>query len=565
MSKLTQYVQTIVQSQRRSLAVIYAAALISFGNIFRNQFILDDFSFIVDWPLIRSLSNFPRFFVGYVPPPGQEGIYTPLKTFFHSLTYQWFGLNVFGHHAFSLLIHCVGIFLVYKIVLLLTQDKLVTFLAAFFFALHPVHCESITSITASIDTIGAIFLLTAFYCYALREYAPAKSVARLYSASLLCAILAIATHELAASLPLLIFGYNAIMAKQRSSWVTSAKKAIPFVLVVLVYLFFKYWALGNISRGSYLYDNFYLTMLVSVKALAKYVFLLFFPVVLTHNHVISEGIYSFDVADFNEYAVITQSVFDLPVLGSLLVIAGLIYVIVSFREKKPLISFAVSWFFLTLLPAMNIIPSSVYFAERYLYVPSVAFCLLMGLYFKRLYRSRRKVLGIRASTVTVFLVIAIGLAYGARVAIRNTEMKDEISVFLSAVKANPKSALMRNDLGIVYTQYGQPAKAIESFRIALALKEDPVTYFAMAEAYTNMGQNQEAEISLRRAIELDPEFADAYYNLASLYAFWGKMAKAQKYLKDAMFFYQKRGQEIKAERYKAVFKDYFGPLKDEEL
>ncbi len=162
------------------------------------------------------------------------------------------------------------------------------------------------------------------------------------------------------------------------------------------------------------------------------------------------------------------------------------------------------------------------------------------------------------------MIAVISLSYGFRTWARSIEMKDEISIFKSAIKANPTSALMRNDLGISYTQYGEPQEAIKSFQEALELKEDPVTYFAMAEVYANLGQNNEADKFLQKAIKLDPEFADAYYNLASLYAFRKNNDKAKVYLNKALFLYEKQGKTENAKRYKVVFDDYFGSLDSEE-
>jgi hypothetical protein len=558
MSKVKQRIDRFIHHPLKSLSLIYGLTCLSFANIFRNQFVIDDFSFIVNWPLIRDLRNIPRFFVGYVPPMGQEGIYAPFKTLFHALTYHFFGEQVIGYHVISLLVHGAAVFFVYKIIQVLTRDDRVTFVATLFFALHPVHCESITSITASIDTIGSVFLLVAFYLFITRNPGRAALRDRKYILSLAFAALAVATQELTAALPFLIGWYDYCFANTVRKSRGRFRRVLPYFVIVGAYLLAKYAVLGGVSRGEYIYGSFALTLLVTLKALLKYALLMFFPVTLTHNHVISPGIYAFDVADFDAAAVLTQSVFDPRVLISLGVLGGALYVIIRCLRDKPLISFAIGWFYLSLLPALNIIPSNVYFAERYLYFASLGFCLLAGLYFKRLYAARGKLFKVPRPVWSVVILALITGFYAARVAARNHEMRNEIALFKSAIRANPRSALMRNDLGIIYTEYGQPQKAICSFCQALALKEKPVTYFAMAEAYTQMGQNRKAEQALRKAIELDPAFADAYYNLASLYGFWGRMDAARDNLETALAIYRRRGDTGKARRYREVFEEYYG-------
>ncbi len=561
MPKWKSVIKDFISSPLKSLLFIYSISLISFSNIFKNNFVLDDFSFVVNWPLIRNLKNIPQFFTGYVPPIGQEGLYTPLKALFHAFSYRVFGLNVVGHHIFSLLIHFTAIYLVYQIIKVLTKEDKIAFLTALFFALHPVHCESIDSIAFSIDTLGTVFMLCSFYFYVKRAQGAEAQGQKQFLLSLVFCLLAVYTQELTGILPLLIFWYEFCFHKHEISKKEMMIRVFPYVLIIFVYFLCKYFALGEIFKGKYIYDSFYLTMFVSIKALAKYVYLSLFPIVLTHNHVISKGIYSFDVLDFDKYYVVSQSIFDWQVILSLIGIGLLVYVMLQCLEKKPLISFAVGWFFLSLLPVMNILPSGVYFAERYLYIASVGFCLLMGLYFNRLYTAKGKVGKIEYSLLAVGLISVICLVYGWRIWLRTAEMKDEITVFQSAIKANPTSALMRNDLGIIYAQNNQQEKAIARFQEALSLRESPVTYFAMAEAYAGMGQNEKAESSLKMAIKLDPEFADAYYNLASLYAFWARMDKAKTYLDKAMFYYKKRGQGDKGKRYKEVFDNYFGAAK----
>lgn len=552
----------IVRNPFKSLFAIYTLTFISFSNIFKNDFILDDFSFIVNWPLIRDLKNFPQFFVGYVPPVGQEGIYAPLKTLFHAIFFQMFEYNLTGYHILSLAIHFSVIYWVYKIIQLISKNDVVTFFATLFFALHPVHTEAITSITASIDTIGTVFMFVSFYFYIRQDgQAPSSQVKKGYILSWLFALLAICTQELTAALPFLILLYDICLSKEAFGKRDLLKKVFPFVLIVALYLGCKWGVLGGISRGKYIYDSFYLTFLVSIKALAQYVLLIFFPIVLTHNHVISKGIYSFDVPDFQEYYVLTQSIVDPQVVCSILLVGGILYAAYKCWGRKNLVSFSILWFFVGLLPAMNLIPSSVYFAERYLYIPSLGFSLLMGLYFNRLYEGKGKIGQIRYAHIALILVGVISLGYGFRLWARNHEMRNNISMYHSAIRANPQSALMRNDLGIVYTEYNLPEMAIKSFEQSLKIKESPVTYFAMAEAYAVMGQNEKTETALKTAIAKNPKFADAYFNLASLYAFWARTDQAREYLDKALSLYAERGDTDKVKYYQEVFEGYFGELK----
>jgi len=127
-------------------------------NSFNNTFVIDDQIFIVDWPLIKNLNNLPEFFGSNNQPEGEEGVYSPLKTCFHALNYHLWGLNPIGHHLVALLIHIIGTLFVYRLSILLTNNSITAFLCGLFFGLHPIHVEAVTFLTASIDTLGVVFL-----------------------------------------------------------------------------------------------------------------------------------------------------------------------------------------------------------------------------------------------------------------------------------------------------------------------------------------------------------------------------------------------------------------------
>ncbi|MCA9399543.1 MAG: tetratricopeptide repeat protein, partial [Candidatus Omnitrophica bacterium] len=505
------------------------------------EFLMDDRDFIVEWDLIRDWNNLPQFFMDYTPPAGQEGIYSPLKTLFHAANYHLFGFNPFGYHVVSLIIHCLGIFFVYRIAELLTENSPAAFLAGLFFAVHPVQVEAITYMTASIDMIGIVFLFAAFYLY----------IKRWYKRFFLFSILAVFTHELSISLPVLFLWYD-LCLRREDGIRKIILRVLPLIVLVGVYAWIKASVLGGLTRGSYVADSFYLTMLITIKAWAKYIVLLFAPFTLTHNHIISKGISSFDQTDFDPAAVTSQSLVDPQVLLSLLLIGA--FVVLSYKRfySKPLISFCIGWFFISLLPVSNIIPSGVYFGERYLYPGMLGFCVLAGIYGYQLSTQKPfKIFGI-------LLVTAAVIAFSIRTWERNKDWRNEIVFYQSAVKANPQSALMRNDLGLVYTRFGKLPQAEESFQQALTIRQDPVTYFSLSEVYTQLQYYDKAIKALETAISLNPQYAEAHYNLAGLYAYSKNKEKALYHFDRSQELFRQQDPMIELRQMENSFKTYFG-------
>jgi len=519
---------------------------------------MDDFDFIVDWPLIQDWGNFPQFFLGYTPPVGQEGIFSPLKTVVHAINYHLFGLDPFGHHVFAFVNYLVAIFLVYQIGFFFLKDRLATFLCALLFALHPVHTEYVFFLTGSVDAVGVNLLFLSFYFYVKAGREDGGLVFKFYLWALISAFLSIYLHELCVALPIMFLWYDICFLSNKVSYKKTFFRITPFFLFSISYALAKYLTLGSITRGRYIYDSFYLTMLVMIKAWAKYVYISLFPRVLTFNHAISKGIYSFDQDDFDQFDVLSQSIFEPQVLLSLLVLGSIGYFAFKNYGKRPLITFCIGWFFISLLPGSNIIPSGVYFAERYLFPGSLGFCMLFGWYMNKLFQSRKTFWNIRLSAIALLITIPIMLYCGARTWIRNLDGKNEITIYQSAVRANPQSALMRTELGLIYIRNQLPREAIASLNETLRIRpNDSFVYFLMADAYILMGQNQKAKDAFKKSIAIDPHNADAHYNLAGLYASLGVASKAWEHFNKAMYYYREQGRDEEALEYEKAFKEYF--------
>src|SRR3989344_4963315 len=78
-------------------------------------------------------------------------------------------------------------------------------------------------------------------------------------------------------------------------------------------------------------------------------------------------------------SILSKSIFDLNILGGLGVLGILGGLGIIIRKRFPIISFSIFWFFICLLPVSYIIPVGPALSERYLYLASFSFCLLLSL------------------------------------------------------------------------------------------------------------------------------------------------------------------------------------------
>ena len=563
MQKVLSWIQRKIQDQRFALCFLGLAVVCVFINILPNAFIMDDFDFITDWNLIQDIKNFPRFFIGYIPPQSQPGIYSPLRTVLFSLGYTFFGETPAGWHIVSMAGHFLGVWAVYALTQILAGSRRLSFLTALIFAVHPVHVESVTAVTGSIDTIGVVLGLWAFYWYIRAVLPPGTQHifdeqgrrylvrdsgildARMYYVSLFLGTAAVFTHELIISLPVLLFMFDAHFSGSEISWKRAFKRTVPFLAAGVFYVLAKHAVLGSIARGSYAFDNAYLTFLVVIKAWAKYFGVLAAPIVLTHNKIISKGIMSFDQEDFDRAAFFAQSWQDPQVFFSFLLLLGVFAAGIFFYRKRPLISFCIFWFYFSLAPVAQIIPSSVYYAERYLYPGSWAYALVLAWGFLALYK-KCSVKPVYRTAAVIAMTMTI-VFYSARTVIRNRDFRDWITFYEKAVQANPQSAYLKNDLGILYSRRGDFESAEKYFLKALELQPGNAHfYFSIAEVYAASDRDQQAVDSLKKAVELEPDFPEAYFNLAGAMVFMEQEELAAEYLQKAVALWKKQDKILEA-------------------
>ncbi len=89
--------------------------------------------------------------------------------------------------------------------------------------------------------------------------------------------------------------------------------------------------------------------------------------------------------------------------------------------------------------------------------------------------------------------------------------------------------------GVEARREGRPQDAIEAFRQVLGLDpDDAEALFNLARAQIETGELEEAERHLRRALEISPEFFDAHFNLAVLLGRLGREQEAARYLERAV-------------------------------
>ena len=309
--------------------------------------------------------------------------------------------------------------------------------------------------------------------------------------SLLFFIIALFASEEAITLPLLIVLYGFCFNKEMFKNIKNniIKNYSAFFIAALLYVILRFFALGIRGRmEEYLAGSFYLTMLTMLKAYVYYIHLLIFPINLTLFHDIK----------------IAGSFFNFNVLISFFILVIVLILTLKFYKNR-ILFFSVFWFFIALIPMSNILSLQVFMAERYLYVPSIGFSLLLSYFLFSIYNIKLKNLEQRKILrygVVVFIILLLGF-YALRTIDRNADFKNNLTLWSKTVKTSPNNSKAHNNLGFTYEHLGEGKKALEEFEIAVKLRPDNFKALTnLGAVYANLKRYNESVFVLEKAIEI---------------------------------------------------------------
>jgi len=537
-------------------ALIIILCVAAYSNTFHVPFQFDDPRSISEVPFVRDIHQFPN------PVTQQRAV----GFFTFALNYWLHGTNVVGYHIVNLVIHVVNALLVYAFVLLSFRTPILTgsslkmharpiaLFTALLFACHPIQTQAVTYIAQRFASLATLFFLLSLVTYARSRIPSGAGHSNnrpliWYGVSLLSAVLAMKTKEIAFTLPVVIALYEFMFLEG------AMKKRIllllPFLLTMAIIplnLLVTSRPLGDVlrdvseamrlqttvSRGEYLATEF--TVIVT------YLRLLFFPVGQNLDY---------DYPLFKSFFM-PEVVFSALLLS--LILGTGIYLLCRDRRSPGigrLAAFGIFWFFITLSVESSIIPIADVIFEHRLYLPSVGFfltCTSALFWGVDLLRSRWA----KAEQVVVIALAAAVIVFAGLTYARNTVWQSEVGLWNDVISKSPLKARGYNGLGLAYFNEGRYDRAIEDFARAIELyptygvayNNIGNSYFrtgvydraieAQTEAialepnnaifrdnrglsYADIGSYDLAAADFTKAIALDPSYAKSYHNLGFVY------------------------------------------------
>lgn len=444
-----------------------------FYQVFFNAFItFDDNAYVVHNSHIANgvtLDGFLWAFNSF-----DFGNWHPLAWLSHMLDVRFFGLNPAGHHATSLIIHIANTLLLSCFLVKITGAIWRSSIVALLFAVHPLHVESVAWVAERKDVLCALFWISTMWAYTCYRRTPGWPR---YLSVVLLFVLALLSKPMAVTLPLVLLlldfwppnrQNNSYLIQNRDNKTSRhifLEKAPLFFLSIAscVITFYAQKSGGAVGSSSGIALN-------------------------TGNALISYVAYLIKTVWPSELAIIypfnADTVTALKVTLSALLMIVITIIAIRERSRRPWLAFGWFWYVITLVPVIGFVRIGVHsMADRYTYLPLIGIFIIIAWGAEELSASFRT-----GKTVIALLFCAVFVSLMTVTMQQVRFWQNSITLFEHSRTVTRENATICTNLGIAYSEINDSKKAI-----------------------TFLGY----------AIRIDPQYAEAHYNLGLIYLGFG--------------------------------------------
>ena len=477
-----------------------------------NEFVWDDVEVIKKSYFNFENANLKSIFIPAVKETKKLLYYRPTIPISYIADWNNWKLNPFGYHLSNSIFYSFTIvamfFLSNRLAGLFSIRRALTFsvLATLLFTLHPMHVESVSWIAGRTDVLCTLFFLFALGFHIL-------SYKKLYFIPIVCFfyLFSLFSKEVAVAFPILVVCLDFLIKRPLNK--RDIFKYFIYFGILALYMYVRSRSFVNVpgvynpdiisSSGSSNQFLYYLGILkVFIASYAYYLKQLFFP-------------YS-----FNSFVTYLPTNTLYLSVSAILVSILVVFFFYSYRIKKNFITLNIFWIFLTLGPSVLIaifafIATPV--SERYLFLPSVGYCMLIGYLLVGLIDKRgSKKLSLAVTTILIcsYLYFTID---------RQNVWKNRINFWEDASSKSDHHAIPHINYGMALLDAGRTEEAISEFNISLRsdIVNTPTGRAIAANnlgvAYINQKNYKGAAKSLLIAMKSDPTFYKTYYHFGLLY------------------------------------------------
>lgn len=551
------------QNRRITLFFILATFLI-YGKSIKNDYSMDD-EFVVrnNQQVQQGIKAIPEIFkTTYVINSQKSNYeYRPIVKASFALECQFFGVSPHVSHFINVLLYALSILLLYHILkrFLSNYNIIVPFVITTLFLIHPLHSEVVISIKNRDVIFSFMGCILALFFYL--KFIETKKYYHLFFGGFFILFGLMSKKDamtIVAVIPFTLWFLKDV----------SFKKMIPIFLSyafpVLVYRYANKIANHNFSRKNLDWENPLFAQTHIFERIPTGLNSIYFYVkmfIIPHPLVSYYG--------YNQIPVATWST-----ISVWLVVIGLIafgYYIFKNRASRNIEIFGMLYFLLTISMFTNVIvPVVGIVGERFAFIPSLGLCFVAAWALFKAFKIPYEDKEIRLFSFPRPIFITLGilcLLFGGRSFARIKDWRDTYTLYITDVKNAPESAHANslaaaasiqkakenknmskaekrkyvmdgekyylesvriipdyisslNNLGMIYyTYYNQPEKSIPYLKRALTLDTNYVeAYFNLATCEARTQQYDLAKKHFLKSLEIDPNFISTYYSMSNMLA-----------------------------------------------
>jgi tetratricopeptide (TPR) repeat protein len=251
--------------------------------------------------------------------------------------------------------------------------------------------------------------------------------------------------------------------------------------------------------------------------------------IVSYTAYLGQTLYPADFAVF--YPFPASGIPPWKILLSLVLLAAVTVGVFTFRRSRPYLVVGWLWYLGMLVPVIGLIQVGVQaHADRFMYLPQIGLLLLIAWAMGDLcasLRHRRALLGAGALMAVALLMACAHL--------HTSHWKNSETLWRNALACTSDNNIAHNNLGTALLEMGRLDEAAIHFQKALELQPQ------YAEARNNLGnvffqkgRLDEAVADYQKALEIDPKLALARYNLGVAFLQNGRVSEAAGHFQGAL-------------------------------
>jgi len=490
----------MLPGRTHKLILILLLVLISFAvyaNSLGGDFLIDDYATILHDNRLHTLSGYLANTLRLKPHVFAEAA--------HAFIWHFWQDNPFYYHLFNVVFHALCVVLLFILFNILFSNINLSFLAGLIFAIHPIHTEAVSWISGGHYVFSSVFFLASFIFYIRSD----RSIINLLWSAVFFGLCFLSGNSVA-MLPVMFIFYEVFFRQHKKRFEKTSIMPRAAVLSLMCIVSAMLVGMFFVLRDRFIHTIFYFRgiryLVVVTKAFVYYLGLLYLPVKRALYHPFA-------------YNTTHTGRLSPAFFAGLAIIAICVYLFFRFRRTNKPLAFGIGFFFITYLPYSNIVPVCNIISERYMYLPSAGFCLVLSALFLKAWKiinvnkEGRKVLRILAMTALALFL----LCYTILTVKHNSEYKDIATFWESNIKNFPEGYMAYNNLAGAFFAAGNIEQAIGYSWLNLAIKpEQPHVWSNLAGLYRQQADFKFARHCYSEALKLDSAYLPALKGLEEI-------------------------------------------------